>query len=142
MNKLTILFLLCCTTSFAQEVDVWQVLSEVGFETQPNRETGFEIESPKFSKRLWSYNGKVVRVKGYLIPMAELGGRNEYMLSSLPFNQCYFCGGAGPETVVEVQTKQNIRFVTRQIMMEGILFLNESDPDHHMYIIKDAKLID
>ncbi len=142
INKLIILFLFCSSISFAQEVDVWQVLSEVGFETQPSRETGFEIESPKFSKRLWSYNGKVVRVKGYLIPMAELGGRNEYMLSSLPFNQCYFCGGAGPETVVEVQTKQNIKFVTRQIVLEGILFLNESDPDHHMYIIKNAKLIE
>ncbi len=142
MDKLTFLFLFCTTAVFAQEPDVWQILAEVGYESKPSRETGFEIESPKFSKRLWSYNGKVVRVKGYLIPMAELGGRNEYMLSSLPFNQCYFCGGAGPETVVEVQTKQNIKFVTRQIVMEGILFLNESDPDHHMYIIKDAKLIE
>lgn len=134
--------LFCYYGVVAQEPDVWQILAEVGYESKPSRETGFEIESPKFSKRLWSYNGKVVRVKGYLIPMAELGGRNEYMLSSLPFNQCYFCGGAGPETVVEIQTKQNIKFVTRQIVMEGILFLNESDPDHHMYIIKDAKLIE
>jgi hypothetical protein len=126
-----ICFLFCWIGAVAQEPDVWQILAEVGYESAPSRETGFEIESPKFSKRLWSYNGRVVRVKGYLIPMAELGGRNEYMLSSLPFNQCYFCGGAGPETVVEIQTKQSIKFVTRQIVMEGILFLNESDPDHH-----------
>lgn len=126
----------------AQQEDVWKILAEVGFERRPAEENGFEIESPRFSKRLWSFNGKVVRVKGYLIPMAELGGRQEYMLSALPFSQCYFCGGAGPETVVELQTKQPIRFVTRQITVEGILFLNDFDPDHHMYIIKNARVID
>jgi hypothetical protein len=126
----------------AQEPDIWQVLAEVGFETIPNRETGFQIESPKFSKRLWGYNGKKVKVKGYLIPMTELGGRQEYMLSALPFNQCYFCGGAGPETVVEIQTKQSIKFVTRAIVMEGVLQLNDKDPNHHIYIIKDARLVE
>lgn len=142
MRKLVFIGLAVTMAVRAQEVNVWQVLAEVGYESRPSAETGFEIESPKFSKRLMSYNGKVVRVKGYLIPMAELGGRNEYMLSSLPFNQCYFCGGAGPETVVEIQTKQTIKFVTRQITIEGVLFLNDFDPDHHMYILKDAKVID
>jgi hypothetical protein len=63
------------------------------------------------------------------------------MLSALPFNQCYFCGGAGPETVVELQTKEPIKFVTRQVTVEGVLWLNETDPDHHMYIIKNARLV-
>lgn len=142
MRNLAFIGLLFTTGIQAQEINVWQVLAEVGYETRPSAETGFEIESPRFSKRLWSYNGKKVRVKGYLIPLAELGGRNEYMLSSLPFNQCYFCGGAGPETVVELQTSQPIKFVTRQITVEGVLFLNDFDPDHHMYMIKDAKVID
>lgn len=142
MRKLVFMGFVLTVTVQAQEVNLWQVLAEVGYESRPGAETGFTIESPKFSKRLLSYNGKVVRVKGYLIPMAELGGRNDYMLSSLPFNQCYFCGGAGPETVVEIQTKQNIKFVTRQITIEGILFLNDFDPDHHMYIIKNAKVIE
>jgi hypothetical protein len=69
-------------------------------------------------------------------------GRQDYMISALPFNQCYFCGGAGPETVVEVQSKETVRFVTRQIAMEGILVLNASDPDHHMYILKEARLVE
>lgn len=128
--------------AFAQEPDIWLVLAEVGFENRPSRETGFMIESPKFSNQLKSYHGKKVTVKGYLIPLSEMGGRQEYMLSSLPFNQCYFCGGAGPETVVEIQTTQSIKFVTRQITLEGILSLNDSDPDHHMYIIKNARLIE
>jgi hypothetical protein len=125
-----------------QEPDMWQVLSEVGFETHPSREKGYEIDTPKFSKRLLSYQNKKVRIKGYLVPLTESGGKNQYMLSALPFNQCYFCGGAGPETVVELQTSHSIRFVTRQITMEGTLLLNDSDPDHHMYILKDARILD
>jgi hypothetical protein len=142
MVKTSLLFLLLFLLPEVQELDLWQVLSEVGFESRPSRESGFEIDSPKFSKRLWSYNNKKVSVKGYLIPLSEMGGKNAYMLSALPFNQCYFCGGAGPETVVEVETKQSIRFVTRQITMEGILLLNDKDPDHHMYILKDARVIE
>jgi len=121
---------------------MWQILANVGFETKPSRETGFEIESPVFSKYLKNWNGKKIKIKGYLIPLSEMGGRHEYMLSSLPFNQCYFCGGAGPETVVEVQTNEKIKFVTRQISIEGVLVLNDTDPDHHMYILKDAKFVE
>lgn len=125
----------------AQETDVWKILSEVNFETSTSAESGFEIDSPKFSKKLWSYNGKKVQLKGYMIPVSETGGKTDYMISSLPFNSCYFCGGAGPETVVEVQTKEKLTFTNKMVTMEGILFLNDFDADHHMYMIKDAKVI-
>lgn len=143
MRKLLIIFF--CTgfsAVTAQELDTWKILSEVEFVTKSIDESGFEMDSPQFSKKLMSYNGKKITLKGYLIPLSEVGDKSGYMLSSLPFNSCFFCGGAGPETVVEVQTKQTIDFTTRLIVMEGILFLNETDPDHHMYIIKNAKRID
>jgi len=142
MRKLLIIFYLISSSVVAQEVNTWHILSEVGYESKPSEENGFQIDSPKFSKRLWTYNGKKVQLKGYLIPLSELGGKNEYMLSSLPFNSCFFCGGAGPETVVEIQTKQQIKFTTKQITMEGILSLNDKDPNHHIYILKNVKLLD
>jgi hypothetical protein len=137
-----LIFLCVVVGASAQSPDVWKVLAQVDFESKPAENSTLQMDSPKFSAYLWSWNGKKVSLAGYLIPMAELGGRDEYMLSSLPFNQCYFCGGAGPETVVEVQTREKISFTTRQISLEGILFLNDFDPDHHMYIIKDAKLVE
>jgi hypothetical protein len=142
MVKTYFLFISVFASFLFQDIDIWQVLSEVGFERKPGREAGYEIDSPKFSKRLLSYNGKRVIIKGYLVPLSEMSGRQDYMISALPFNQCYFCGGAGPETVVEVQSKETVRFVTRQIAMEGILVLNASDPDHHMYILKEARLVE
>jgi hypothetical protein len=64
------------------------------------------------------------------------------MLSSLPFSTCYFCGGAGPETVIEVETGEKIPFTIKPIQMEGILILNDQDPDHHIYRLISASLKD
>ena len=126
----------------AQETDFWQVLAEVSYESKLSGSDDREMDSPKFSKRLQSWDGKKVMLKGYLIPLSEFGGKDAYMLSSLPFNNCFFCGGAGPETVVEVQVKQTLKFTSERIVVEGILILNHDDPDHHMYILKDVIRID
>lgn len=125
----------------AQDVNLWQVLAEVGY-TPVKAADGSPMDKPVFSKRLKSWNKKTIRLKGYLVPLSEINGSQAYMLSSLPFSMCYFCGGAGPETVVELQTTEKIRFVTRQLQVEGELLLNETDPDHHMYILRHAHILD
>jgi len=142
MRKILII-IFCCVTFFAhaQDVSGWQLLAEVTFETKPADQNGFEVDLPKFSKRLKEADGKKIILKGYLIPLSELNGKQQYMLSSLPFSSCYFCGGAGPETVVELESKEKIKFVTKQITMEGTLTLNASDPDHHIFILKNPKII-
>jgi hypothetical protein len=118
----------------------WNTLAEVSLiKTKDNQ--GLEMEKPSFSKNLKSYNGKKIQLKGYIIPLNEVSNPGTFMFSSLPFNVCYFCGAAGPETVVELQTKEKIQFTTRPIIIEGILQLNESDPDHHIYIVKSARTI-
>ena len=90
------------------------------------------MERPIFSKYLKTFQAKKVKLKGYIIPLDESGGKGKYMLSALPFNVCYFCGAAGPETVVEIETSESIKFTTKQITMEGTLQLNDVDPDHHI----------
>lgn len=126
-------------TGFCQTENFWQVLAEVHFKNEGDAD-GYTIERPVFSKNLKSYEGKKIRLKGYVIPIEESGGKGKFMLSALPFNVCFFCGAAGPETVIEVETKESIKFSSAQIIMEGFLHLNESDPDHHIYILKAATL--
>lgn len=130
---------LSLATSFGQEDNFWQVLAEVHFVKQKD-ENGYTFEKPVFSAYLKTFKGKKVKLKGYMIPVEETGGKAKFMLSSLPFNVCYFCGAAGPETAVEVETNQSVRFSTKQIILEGTLLLNDSDPDHHIYILKSASI--
>jgi hypothetical protein len=124
---------------FAQEGNFWHTLAEVSF-TNKKDAAGYDVAVPQFSSHLKSYNTKKIKLKGYMIPLEELGGQQKFMLSSLPFNLCYFCGAAGPETIVEVDSNEKIKFSTKQIIMEGMLLLNDKDPDHHIYILKSAKL--
>src|SRR5687768_6781287 len=93
-----LLLFLFVIEAFPQSGNFWQVLAEVHFDNTTDK-NGYTVEKPVFSKNLKSFNGKKVKIKGYLIPLEETGGTGKFMLSSLPFNVCYFCGAAGPETV-------------------------------------------
>jgi hypothetical protein len=132
-----VLFMVLCSTTYAQN-NFWHVLAEVGFLSKKDN-GGRIIETPVFSKTLKDWNGRKVKLKGYVIPVSEVGDQDKFMFSSLPFNVCYFCGAAGPETVVEVEANEVIRFSSKSIWIEGILYLNEKDPDHHIYILKSAR---
>jgi hypothetical protein len=143
MRKLSIIFFTFLASAlYAQETDMWKILSDVRYESKRTGKDEFEMDVPTFGKRLSSWDGKKIILKGYLIPLSEFGGKGEFMLSSLPFSNCFFCGGAGPETIVELQTKQSVKFTTARIALEGILLLNDNDPDHHMYILKEVTLVD
>lgn len=121
-------------------VNYWHILAEVSFKKTKDRQ-GLEMEVPIFSKHLRSYEGKKIKLKGYLIPLSEVNGSANYMFSSLPFSVCYFCGAAGPETVVELQEMKAIKFTTKPLIIEGTLFLNDKDPDHHIYLLKSPVIL-
>ncbi|MFN5170938.1 MAG: hypothetical protein ACK5DD_15065 [Cyclobacteriaceae bacterium] len=123
-----------------QDTNFWHILAEVGFEQKKDQQ-GYIVDVPRFSQHLKGYQGKKIRLKGYVIPAGEVGDVEKFMFSSLPFNVCYFCGAAGPETVVEVETTEKIKFSPEAIWMEGILKLNDHDPDHHIYLLQQAKVV-
>ena len=104
----------------------WSTFAQVKFHRQYSETFGFEVnvKPPEFSKELMALNGKEIKVKGYVIPVdAELG---MYMVSANPFANCFFCGNAGPETVVELFPNGRFpRFSTDQMVtFKGILQIN------------------
>ncbi|HEY3401976.1 MAG TPA: hypothetical protein VGK59_01235 [Ohtaekwangia sp.] len=135
-----ICLVLISASAFGQDNNFWHTLAQVSFENKKDK-NGYDVETPVFSKYLKTFQGKKVKLKGYIIPLEELGGPGKFMLSSLPFNLCFFCGAAGPETVVEIESTEKVKFTTKPITMEGTLMLNDKDPDHHMYLLKQAILI-
>lgn len=136
---LVLLSLMLSFKTYAQE-NFWAILAQVTFQTV-SVASGYEIERPQFSEQLRSFEGKKIKLKGYLIPLSEMSDKPAMMLSSLPFNVCYFCGGAGPETVIEIQASRTMKFTTKPVILEGYLDLNDSNPDHHIYILKSATLV-
>lgn len=125
----------------AQEKNAWKTLAKVQIERRYDETLNFEIDYPTFSKEVKALNGKEITLEGWMIPLDELRGENYFVLSALPFNNCFFCGGAGPETVMEVFSKKNIDFTEKRIKVKGKLQINSEDPLKLMYILEEAELV-
>lgn len=64
------------------------------------------------------------------------------MISRYPFAACFFCGGAGPESVAEVKfaKKKPELEIDDLITITGRLKLNDKDMSRMTFIIEEAKL--
>lgn len=128
----------------AQTLVSWNSFAQVKFHRQYSETFGFEvnIKPPEFSKELLALDGKEIRVKGYVIPVdIELG---MYMVSANPFANCFFCGNAGPETVVELIPGAKLpRFSTDQVVtFKGVLQVNrEGEMNAVPYQMFQAKMV-
>ena len=144
--KLLLSILLIISSGFvsAQTLVSWNTFAQVTFHKEYSETFGFEVnvKPPEFSEELMSFNGKEIRVKGYVIPVdVELG---MYMVSANPFANCFFCGNAGPETVVELFPNGKFpRFSTDQVVtFKGILQVNtEGEMNAVPYQLFQAEMV-
>ncbi len=119
------------------EMYFWKILSKVKYKSNLDAESGEVIYTPVFSKSIEQYEGKTIILKGYVIP-AELS-KGKMTLSAFPYSSCFFCGGAGPESVIEIETSNPIIYrLEKPIVLQGKLKLNKTDPLRLMYVLQDA----
>lgn len=126
------------SSTTAQQLLSWTDFADVKFESKYNEKYGIDFLTPTFGEHIKSYNGKEVSITGYFLDLT--GNGTVFLLSKNPMAACFFCGGAGPETVIEVYFKEKPGFKTDQVIeITGKLELNADDVAHCNYIIKDAK---
>lgn len=125
----------------AQPKPLWTTLAKVTFKKQYDEMLGFKVDVPIFSPEIKALEDKTVEVKGYIVPVEGYKGSKEFVFSAFPYNMCFFCGGAGPETVMEVYAKEAIKYTTEAIIIKGKLELNSNDVNRLMYILNDAELV-
>ena len=121
----------------------WQLLAQVEFNERFTEEVNAFVAYPVFDPIIKALNRKTVRIKGYLIPIDETGDENILVLSANPYSSCFFCGGAGQESVMDVLLKdKSQKFQTDQLVtFEGKLKLNNSDLYFLNYILEDAVVV-
>jgi hypothetical protein len=100
------------------------------------------ILSPIFGEHISSFDGKTVEITGYVVFVSE--ENNVVMLSRNDFSSCFFCGGAGPESVVEVYMTPDMPELERDrvISVKGTFKLNPDDPTKNFYLMNDGIVID
>lgn len=127
-----LLFTLCYTSAFSQEKITWKEL------TAAYRKEVFKEEGDNKTLSLKDIQGKEITVRGYFL---DLGADAMwYMLSRFPFENCFFCTGVGPETVIEIADFQNekSKFKTDDIVIvTGTLYL-EKEEDDYFYVLKNG----
>ncbi len=128
-------------TVHAQSDNVWKTLAKITFKKQYDEMLGFKVDVPVFSEDVKKLAGKEVKVKGYVIPVEGYKSHKEFVFSAYPYNMCFFCGGAGPETVMEVYAKEAIKYSPDAIVIKGKLELNDSDVNRLIYTLRDVELV-
>jgi hypothetical protein len=145
MKKTTILlisaFLLASAGSLAAQENMWKTLGKITYKKQYDEMLGFKVDVPVFSKELQDLEGKTVTLKGYIIPVEGYKSHKEFIFSAYPYNMCFFCGGAGPETVVEVKAKSAVPFTADPITIRGKLSLNATDVNKLMYSLSEVEKV-
>jgi len=122
--------------------NTWQSLAKITYTKQYDELLGFKVDIPVFSDEIKAMAGKEIEVKGYIIPVEGYKSHTEFIFSAFPYNMCFFCGGAGAETVMEVYSAEPIKYQTEVITIKGILKLNDTDINQLMYILADATLVE
>lgn len=136
-------FLIFGTSVLAQtKTDMWNEFAKTKFESKYYEKIGEYLFYPNFSTELKALEGKEVTIQGFYVPFAPEDG-NYIVISKYPMSQCFFCGGAGPESIAEVVlVKSSQKFqVDDLITVKGKLKLNAEDVEHVNFILKDAVLI-
>ncbi len=142
MHNKVLVFLFACTfsaVSFAQKEVSWSVLMDISFKDIYLESEDMYVYYPVFGQKQRELDGQQVTVSGYIIPIdVEL---NQYVLSAFPFSACFFCGAAGPESVMAIYfQKGNKTYKTDQrVTLTGTLMLNETDVDELVYILESAR---
>lgn len=98
------------------------------------------IDLPVFPEKLKKWDGKEITLEGYIIPLKQ-GSQDYFVLSRFPYQSCFFCGAAGPETVVEVYSDREVRFTDEKVSVTGMLELNEDDPLHLFFLIRNCTVV-
>jgi hypothetical protein len=142
-NYLTTSLLILMTLSVvAQSNDnVWNTLSKITFKKEYDELLGFKVDVPVFSEEVLALENQEVIIKGYIIPVEGYKSHKEFIFSAFPYNLCFFCGGAGPETVMEVFAIESVKYTTDPIYLKGKLELNASDINRLKYALNNAEQI-
>ena len=130
------------TTKSSKQENTWKKLSKITFTKQYDELMGFKVDVPVFSEEIKAMENTDVTIRGYIIPVEGYKSHKEFIFSAYPYSMCFFCGGAGPETVMEVYSAEPVEYTAEQVTLRGKLELNADDINRLMYALHDAVILD
>lgn len=118
----------------------WAELADVDFKDVYLEELDSYYWKPEFGPQVLAAESENVYITGYVIPV-DLD-EDFYVLSRYPFANCFFCGGAGPESVVDLRFLESDHRAYQtddRLTFHGNLRLNADDVYQMNYILEGAE---
>tara|TARA_B100000767_G_C19661415_1_gene491131 strand:- start:417 stop:773 length:357 start_codon:yes stop_codon:yes gene_type:complete len=93
-----------------------------------------------FPKPIEKLNGIQVSITGYVLPLNVK--ERSYVLSAYPYSSCYFCGGAGPESIVGLKITDLKKIIETDAVrtFSGILELEKRPKNGFYFTLNNARL--
>lgn len=120
---------------------IWSQLSDVSYQKVFDEYMGFKVDMPVFGPKVKALHNKEIEVRGYIIPIEGYQSHKEFIFSAFPYASCFFCGAAGPETIMEVKAVEGIKYTTEAIRIRGTLITNDKDINNLMFKLINVKLV-
>lgn len=115
----------------------WDIIGGVDIKTVQNNQT-----VAKFSPEIKKFANKSFELEGYLVPIKDGMKQTKFMLSTLPINQCFYCGQNGIPIMVLVELTAPVKFTYQPITVRGTLKLHEGNAmDQPPVALVNAKAI-
>ena len=118
----------------------WKLLGRIDYKKKPSKEYPEGVMYPIINSTLKAKNKKEIVMTGFIIPIDN----KTYALSKNVFASCFFCGQAGPETIMGIKFKDpSTRLKTDQyVTLKGTFRYNDSDVNDWIYHIENAIIVD
>lgn len=114
----------------------WKLLGQIKYIKKPSADYPEGVMFPIVNSTLKAKNKKQITMSGFIIPIDN----KNYALSKNVFASCFFCGQAGPETIMGIKFKNpNMKLKTDQyVTLTGTFRYNDSDVDDWIYHVENA----
>lgn len=117
----------------------WKLLGIIKFVKKPAKDYPEGVMFPIINSSLKEKSKKKIAISGFIIPIDNVS----YALSKNVFASCFFCGQAGPETIMGIKFKGTTpKLKTDQfVTLEGVFRYNDNDVNDWIYHIDDAIIV-
>ena len=99
--------------------DNWDVIGGVDFKIVKDTEM-YAV----YNNNIKKFANKPFELEGYIVPIKDGMKQTKFMLSTLPINQCFYCGKNGVPIMVMVEMTEPIKFTYQTVKVKGTLKLN------------------
>lgn len=117
----------------------WKLLGQIKYLKKPSKDYPEGVMFPVINPTLKAKNNKTIYMTGFIVPIDN----KNYALSKNVFASCFFCGQAGPETIMGIKFKNPAtKLKTDQyVTLQGTFRYNDDDVDDWIYHIENAVIV-